>query len=141
MKTLFKIFIFLVILVSVGGYAAWHFGTNVASDKIIEVVEANLDNESLQQVTAYIQNDPTVQQIMNEAATTNPETLPFQTKEEATRVIIKKVGVERLLDIKTEAENGHINKDTLLAEIESTLTEDEISALKYVLYQELNKNR
>lgn len=138
MKTLFKIFFFLVVLVGVGGYAAWHFGTNAASEKIIETVEANLDNQNLQEVKSYIQNDPMVQQIVSEAAATDPETLPFQTKEEATRIIIKKVGVGRLLDIKEQAQNGGLNKDEILAEIEGKLTEDEIFALKYVLYQELN---
>ena len=36
-------------------------------------------------------------------------------------------------------QNGSISKDEVLAEIEGTLSEDEISALKYVLYTELNK--
>ena len=42
-------------------------------------------------------------------------------------------------DIKEQAENGSINKDEILSEIEGTLSEDEVSALKYVLYKELYK--
>lgn len=130
-----------VILVLLGGtaYGVWHFGTNIASEKIIEEVESTLDDEKLEEVKSYIENDSMVQEIVSEAATINPDTLPFQTKEEATRVLIKKVGVNRLLDIQEQAQNGSINKDELLSEIEGSLSEDEISALKYVLYKELNK--
>ena len=130
--------IFLVLL-GAAGYAAWHFGTNIASEKIIEKVESTLDDDNLEEVNSYIENDSKLQEIVSEAATTNPDTLPFQTKEEATRVLIKKVGVNRLLDIQEQAQNGSISKDEVLSEIEGKLSEDEISALKYVLYKELNK--
>ncbi|MER1999840.1 MAG: hypothetical protein ABS882_08695 [Lysinibacillus sp.] len=132
-----KLLIFLVLL-GAAGYGVWHFGTNIASEKIIEKVET-LDTENLEEVKSYIENDPKLQDIANEAAATNPDTLPFQTKEEATRVLIRKVGVNRLLDIQEQAQNGSISKDEILSEIEGTLSEDEISALKYVLYKELYK--
>lgn len=133
-----KKFIAIILFLGAAGYAVWHFGTNIASEKIIEQVET-LDSENLEDVKSYIENDPKLQEIASEAATTNPDTLPFQTKEEATRVLIKKVGVNRLLDIKEQAQNGSINKDEILSEIEGTLSEDEVSALKYVLYKELYK--
>ena len=133
-----KKFFTILVLLGAGGYAVWHFGTNIASEKIFEQVET-LDNENLEEVKSYIENDPKLQAIASEAATTNPDTLPFQTKEEATRVLVKKVGVNRLLDIQEQAQNGAINKDEILSEIEGKLSEDEISALKYVLYKELYK--
>ena len=139
MKKFLTITTIILVLLGAGGYAAWHFGTNIASEKIIEKVESTLDDEKLEEVKSYIENDSTVQEIVSEAAATNPDTLPFQTKEEATRVLITKVGVTRLLEIQEQAQNGSINKDELLSEIESTLSEEEISALKYVLYKELNK--
>ena len=129
----------IFVLLGAAGYAAWHFGTNIASEKIIEKVESTLDDDNLEEVNSYIENDSKLQEIVNEAATTNPDTLPFQTKEEATRVLVKKVGVNRLLDIQEQAQNGAINKDEVLSEIEGKLSEDEISALKYILYKELNK--
>lgn len=49
------------------------------------------------------------------------------------------MGVNRLLDIQEQAQNGSISKDQILSEIEGKLSEDEISALKYVLYKELNQ--
>lgn len=49
------------------------------------------------------------------------------------------MGVNRLLAIQEQAQNGSMSKDDVLSEIEGTLSEEEISALKYVLYKELNK--
>ena len=129
----------ILIILGAAGYAVWHFGTNIASEKIIEKVEATLDDENLQEVKSYIENDSQVQEIVREAATIDPDTLPFQTKEEATRLLITKVGVNRLLAIQEQAQNGSMSKDDVLSEIEGTLSEEEISALKYVLYKELNK--
>ena len=139
MKKFLTITAIILVLLGAAGYAVWHFGTNIASEKIIEKVESTLDDKNLEEVKSYIENDSMVQEIVNEAATTNPDTLPFQTKEEATRVLIKKVGVNRLFDIQEQAQNGSISKDEVLSEIEGKLSEDEISALKYVLYKELSK--
>lgn len=139
MKKLFTSTAIILVLLGAAGYAMWHFGTNIASEKIIEKVESTVDDENLAEVKSYIENDPKVQEIISEAATTNPETLPFQTKEEAIRVLIKKVGVNRLFEIQEQAQNGSISEDQILAEMEGKLSEDEISALKYVLYKELNK--
>lgn len=139
MKNFLTITAIILVLIGAAGYAMWHFGTNIASEKIIEKVESNLDDEKLAEVKSYIENDAMVQEMVSEAATTNPDTLPFQTKEEATRVLIKKVGVTRLLEIQEQVQTGSISKDEVLSEIEGKLSEDEISALKYVLYKELNK--
>jgi len=139
LKKLFTITAIILVLLGAAGYAMWHFGTNIASEKIIEKVESTVDDENLAEVKSYIENDPKVQEIISEAATTNPETLPFQTKEEAIRVLIKKVGVNRLFEIQEQAQNGSISEDQILAEMEGKLSEDEISALKYVLYKELTK--
>lgn len=139
MKKFLTITVIILVLLGAAGYAVWHFGTNIASEKIIETVKSNLTTEDLEEIKSYIENDPKLQEVVNEVASTNPDTLPFQTKEEATRVVIKKVGVNRLLDIQEQAQNGSINPDELLSEIEGKLSEDEISALKYVLYKELYK--
>ena len=139
MKKFLTIITIVLFLFGAASYAVWHFVTNIASEKIIEEVESSLDDESLAEVKSYIESDSGLQEIVSDVATTNPDTLPFQTKEEATRLLIKKVGVNRLLDIKEQAQNGTINKDEILAEIEGTLSEDEIAALKYVLYKELSK--
>ncbi|CAM5203377.1 Phenylalanyl-tRNA synthetase subunit beta OS=Ureibacillus acetophenoni OX=614649 GN=SAMN05877842_110171 PE=4 SV=1 [Ureibacillus acetophenoni] len=139
MKKFLTITLIILVLLGAAGYAVWHFGTNIASEKIIDTVKSNLTDENLEEIKTYIENDPKVQQIVSEVATTNPDTLPFQTKEEATRVLITKVGVNRLLDIQEQAQNGSINPDELLTEIEGKLSDEEITAFKYVLYKELYK--
>ena len=128
MKKFLAIATTVLFLLGAASYAVWHFGTNIASEKIIEEVESSLGEENLAEVKSYIESDSDLQEIVSEVATTNP-----------IRLLIKKVGINRLLDIKEQAQNGSINQDELLAEIEGTLSEDEISALKYVLYKELNK--
>ncbi|MFY3790159.1 hypothetical protein ACOQFO_00305 [Ureibacillus sp. MALMAid1270] len=139
MKKFLTITLIILVVLGAAGYAVWHFGTNIASEKIIDTVKSNLTDENLEEIRTYIENDPKVQEIVNEVATTNPDTLPFQTKEEATRVLITKVGVNRLLDIQEQAQNGSLNPDELLTEIEGKLSDEEITAFKYVLYKELYK--
>ncbi|BAK16203.1 phenylalanyl-tRNA synthetase beta subunit [Solibacillus silvestris StLB046] len=141
MKKFLTITAIILVIVGAAGYAVWHFGTNIASEKIVQQVEANLNDEDKEEVKSYIAKDPKLQEIVNEAATTDPDSLPFQTKEEATRLLIKKVGINRLLAIQEQAQNGSMSIDEVVSEMEGTLTEDEISALKYVLYKELyNQN-
>lgn len=141
MKKFLTITVIILAILGAAGYAVWYFGTNIASEKIVEQVEANLNEEDKEEVKSYIAKDPKLQEIVDEAATTNPDALPFQTKEEATRLLIKKVGINRLLTIQEQAQNGSISIDEVVAEMEGTLSEDEISALKYVLYKELyNQN-
>lgn len=139
MKKFLTITAIILVIVGAAGYAVWHFGTNIASEKIVQQVEANLNDEDKEEVKSYIAKDPKLQEIVNEAATTDPDSLPFQTKEEATRLLIKKVGINRLLAIQEQAQNGSMSIDEVVSEMEGTLTEDEISALKYVLYKELYK--
>lgn len=90
MKKFLTITVIILVLLGAAGYAVWHFGTNIASEKIVEQVEANLNDEDKEEVKSYIAKDPKLQEIVNEAATTIPDSLPFQTKEEATRLLIKK---------------------------------------------------
>lgn len=90
MKKFLTITAIILVLLGAAGYAVWHFGTNIASEKIVQQVEANLNDEDKEEVKSYIAKDPKLQEIVNEAATTDPDSLPFQTKEEATRLLIKK---------------------------------------------------
>ena len=114
MKKFLSIATIVLVLLGAASYAVWHFGTNIASEKIIEEVEVSLGEENLAEVKSYIESDSGLQEIVSEVATTNPETLPFQTKEEATRVLIKKVGVNRLLDIREQVQNGSISKGEVI---------------------------
>ena len=67
--------------------------------------------------------------------------MPFTTKEEATRVLIKKVGVSELRDIQTQAQEGTISKEEVIQTLQNKLTEEELTALKVIAYKEIyNKN-
>ena len=77
MKKFLTITAIIFVLIGAAGYAVWHFGTNIASEKIMEKVESALNYEDLEEVKSYIENDSKVQEIVSEVATTNPETLPL----------------------------------------------------------------
>ena len=80
-----------------------------------------------------------MKQFLEEAKTVKQDQLAFTTKEEATRVLIKRVGVSELIDIQTQVQKGTITKDELLQKVQESLTEEEILALKVIAYKELYK--
>ena len=122
------------------GYGAYYFGTNLASEKLVDTVSSELEHSGqIDQVKQYVENDPDLKNYLEEAATAKQDQLPFTTKEEATRVLIKRVGVSELMDIQTQVQKGTITKDELLQKAQEKLTEDEILALKVIAYKELYK--
>ena len=134
-------FLFIFILLLGGlGYGAYYFGTNLASEKLMDTVSNEPKHSGqIEQVKQYIKNDPELKHFLKEAETVKQDQLPFTTKEEATRVLIKKVGVSELMDIQTQVQEGTITKDELLQKAQEKLTEDEILALKVIAYKELYK--
>ena len=137
-------FLFIFILLLGGlGYGAYYFGTNLASEKLMDTVSNELEQSGqVEQVKQYIENDPELKLFLKEAETVEQDQLdqlPFTTKEEATRVIIKKVGIPELMDIQTQVQEGTITKDEILQKVQENLTEEEILALKVIAYRELYK--
>ena len=137
-------FLFIFILLLGGlGYGAYYFGTNLASEKLMDTVSNELEQSGqVEQVKQYIENDPELKLFLKEAETVKQDQLdqlPFTTKEEATRVIIKKVGIPELMDIQTQVQEGTITKDEILQKVQENLTEEEILALKVIAYKELYK--
>lgn len=65
--------------------------------------------------------------------------MPKTSSRHAINFLLKKVGINRLLEIKQQAQSGSIDQAALLSEIENKLSEEELSALKYVIYKELYK--
>jgi hypothetical protein len=139
----------------------YYLGTNLASDKIIESVSKELEaGGKLEEIKASISSDPELMEYLGlvensvEVNGSNQSTapkenkeenasapLPFTTKEEATRVLIKKVGLTRIQDIHTEIVEGTAQREEVIKEIESSLSEEEIKALKVIAYKELQKNQ
>jgi hypothetical protein len=120
------------------GYGVYYVGTNIASKKITDDLQAELHNSGqLDEVRAYIENDPALQRYLEEVRQADRDTLPFNTKEEATRVLIRKVGITDLLEMQSRVERGQMSQQEIINELESSLTEDELLALKVIAYKEL----
>jgi len=137
MKVLKVLLVVFLILAGLG-YGLYYFGTNLASDKIMEVVSAELEGSGeLDAIKELVANDSELQQFIEEGATIDSSNLPFQSKEEATRAIVKKLGVSELQNIASEVQAGTMSKEELISIAESNLTEEEIQALKVIAYKEL----
>lgn len=138
-----KIVSFLVVLAALAGFSAYHFGTKVASDKVMDYVSKELENSGeSEKIKETIQSDPQLQQFIKEGAkNVDKSTLPFTTKEEAAKTIIKKIGMTELQSIQSQVKDGVTaeEKQEILNKVESKLTEEEILALKVLAYKELNQ--
>ncbi|GGA79395.1 hypothetical protein [Ornithinibacillus halotolerans] len=131
--------LFFIILLFIGlGFGIYYVGTNIASDKLMDVISAELEKSGeLENIKQTIENDPELKAFIEDAKAVDEDSLPFTTKEEATRVVVKKLGISGLREIQSEVENGQMTKEELLNEIEQNFTEEEITALKVIAYKEL----
>lgn len=128
----------LIVLLAIVGYGVYYFGTNIASEELIDTVSTELENSGeMEEIKSTIENDPELKSFIEEAETADKSTLPFTTKEEATKVLIKKVGITQLNDIRIKVQDGNISKEEVLQEIQDNLTEEEILALKVIAYKEI----
>jgi hypothetical protein len=128
---LLKVFILILLMVGGVGYGIFYIGTNIASDKIMNVVSAELENRGqLNEIKKMVNNDPELMRFIEEGANVESENLPFTTKEQATRVLIKKIGFSELKVMQINAQKGMSNEEIqeLLIDIEGMLTEEEILA-------------
>lgn len=140
MMRLIKFLIVTVILLGGIGFGVYHFGTKLASDKLVETISSELENSGeLEEIKKTIESDPKLLAFIEEAETADTSNLPFKTKEEATKVLIQKVGISELNDIRVQVQNGSVSKEEILQEIQGKLTEEEIMALKVIAYKELYK--
>ncbi|MBT2581984.1 hypothetical protein [Planococcus sp. ISL-109] len=64
------------------------------------------------------------------------ETLAFETKEDAAKTVIKKVGFRNLLKMKNAVENDTMTAPEVLKELEEDLNEEEMMALKVMIFKE-----
>ncbi len=141
MKAL-KILLSVGIIVIALGWGVYYYGTKIASDKVMDQVAAQLKNSGeIEKIKQQINNDPELQKLVAEGANADNSTLPFETKEEATRELVKKFKVSELQEIQSSVQGGLTaeKKQELLNTLESKLTEEEILALKVLAYKELNK--
>lgn len=133
-----KVIIVIIIALGIIGYGVFHFGTKMASEKLMEAVSSELQaSGQIEQVKTYIEKDPQLRQFIEEAEAADESQLPFTTKEEAVKVIMEKVGVSGLQDMVLSYQEGNISKEDILLTLQTNLTEEEITALKVIAYKEL----
>jgi len=133
-----KWLIIIIILLGGLGYGVYHFGTKIASDKVMEALATELENSGeMENIKRAIESDPELQAFINDAESVDESTLPFTTKEEATKVIVKKFGISEIKDLQSRVQEGQVSKEEILQEVEGKLTEEEITALKVIAYKEL----
>ncbi|MCS1390048.1 hypothetical protein NXZ77_00345 [Lysinibacillus boronitolerans] len=137
---LIKFLVVIAIFVGVVGYGVLHFGTKFASEKIVDTLSTELENSGQkEEIKNTIENDPQLKAYMEEAKTVDSSTLPFTTKEEATKVLIQKVGITDLNDIRVKLQDGSMTQEEALQMVEGKLSDEEIAALKVIVYKELYK--
>ncbi|WP_155590907.1 hypothetical protein [Lysinibacillus cavernae] len=135
---LIKFLVVFIIFLGVIGYGVVHFGTKFASEKIVETVSTELENSGqMEEIKNTIENDPQLKAFMEEAKTVDSSTLPFTTKEEATKVLIQKVGITDLNDMRVKLQDGSMTQEEALQMVEGKLSDEEIAALKVIVYKEL----
>ncbi|MDX1806331.1 MAG: hypothetical protein R3267_04860 [Paenisporosarcina sp.] len=132
-----KLFAAIVILGAIG-YGIYYFGTNVASEELVDSASTELENSGqMNDVKAYIESDPELTALVKEAESADESTLPFTSKGEATRVLIKKVGMTKLRDIQSDVQNGTASKEEVLQVLGEKLTREEMLALQVIAYKEI----
>ena len=137
-KVLFGIVIFIGIIIG----AAYYFGPKLVADQVMEKVSVELqDSGHLETIKEEIENDPELQQFIEEGKDIDSSKLPYQTTEEATRALITKFGISEIQEIQANAQDGLTaeEKQEIFNKLESTLTEEEMLALKVLAYKELSK--
>ena len=133
-----KYFLIIIIILGGLGYGLYYFGTKIASEKVMEALTAELENSGeMENIRQAIENDPELQAFINDAKTVDENTLPFTSKEEATRVIVKKFGISEIKDLQDRVQEGQVSKQEIIQIVDEKLTEEEITALKVIAYKEL----
>lgn len=148
-----------VVVLGAISFGIYRYTINYASDKLVDNVSQQLvTSGEMEKIKKQMENDPALEEFIKDTETsnskqTNQETnsktennetknetvLPFHTTEEAVQVVTKKVGMPRLKELAQDYKNGTISKETIIQEVSSKLTADEIKALKIIVYKEVNK--
>lgn len=133
-----KFLVVPIVILGLIGYGVYYFGTNLASEKLMDEVTSELETSGqMEEIKEVIESDPELQSFIEEAKNADTSELPFSTKEEATRALINKIGISELNEIRVQVQEGTASKEEILQEVQSKLTEEEMLALKVIAYKEL----
>ncbi|MGI2327138.1 hypothetical protein [Planococcus sp. YIM B11945] len=136
MKLMNAIVAFLLV-VAAGGYALY-FGSNLVVDSAVEQATAKLENNGqLENMQSYIEGDPELAGFMEEAKAAKESDLPFASKGDAAKVLVRKVGISELQQIQSGVESGSLSLSDAIGKLDTHLSDNELLALKVVAYKEL----
>jgi hypothetical protein len=121
------------------GAVGYYFINKYIEDRTVEYVEQDLDDSNIAMAREYVDSSPSLKAYISEGADANLEELPFQTREEATRVVMKKLSLQELQSIQSKAADGMTESEAmeLAYTFEEKLTDEELLALKAIIYKEL----
>jgi hypothetical protein len=136
MKLLKGLLITVMILGAIGA-VGYYFINKYIEDRAVEYVEQDLDDSNIANAREYVDNSPSLKAYISEGADANLEELPFQTREEATRAVMKKLSLQELQSIQSKAADGMTEAMELADTFEEKLTDEELLALKAIIYKEL----
>ncbi|OIJ11090.1 hypothetical protein BKP37_16915 [Anaerobacillus alkalilacustris] len=145
MKKLFITFSIIVCLVVLGKYA-YDFFINVVSDKLIEnVINDLLDDQIVDELLSNPEITELVKEFM-ENQQINPtqenlEQLPFSTKEEGVKVILKNFSIKEMNDISNQFQSSLTIDEQLqlVYQLKDRFSEEELNALMAIGVAELQK--
>lgn len=137
-----KFLIISFIVIGGLGYGVYHYGTNYISDQITETVSAEIEyGNNVEEIKDVVNSHPEIKSFIEDGANVDESELPFTTIDEASKVIVKKVGLGKLQEMQTKYENGISQNEVndILQELEGKLTEEEMLAIKAIAYKKLYK--
>lgn len=143
MRFLMTILIFLIFF-SFAGIGAYVVGPDFSADRLVaEATEELRDSGQMEKIVEYVESDPQMMEYIEEAqvAEQESEALPFETSGDAAGTVIKKVGITDLAKMKSGIEDGTMSAEQVIQELEEDLNEEEMLALKVLMYQELYKQQ
>lgn len=140
MKFIRRLVITLFILGLVG-YGVYYFGMNYLANRVVTEVDSRITDEDRQVVKDYVESVPVLKGYIEEAAMLDIDdaSLPFNTKEEAAKQLVKKFSISEIKELQTSFQNGmsQAEQQIVLNKLENKLTKEEFDALKVIVYQEL----
>ncbi|KAA9012225.1 hypothetical protein [Niallia endozanthoxylica] len=148
-----------VVILAAIGFGVYQFGVDYAIDKVseemensgkMEEVKAMVKNDpELEAFIKEVENSPEIQQYLegsttdltesenNETPAAKAEPLPFDTKEEAMKVVVDRVGMTKLTGMAKDVQDGTLSKQEAIDTLSTEFTEEEMTALKVIAYKEL----
>lgn len=137
-----KVFIFAIFILAVLvglAIAGYNFAVSFAANKMIDqVVSEELSEDEIDQ----LMNDPSLKEMLDtdDVSLTENDDLPFHTKEEALKTVVKKFSIDELNEMKNKVLSGTAEERAeVKAEIEDRLTQEELAALKIIALKELKQ--